>query len=55
MTGHEVDAMLALADDVIWMTAGTTHALGSPTEATRHHQFSKEYLGRIALTGVPPH
>jgi ABC-type multidrug transport system ATPase subunit len=45
VTGHEVRVLLDLADDVIWMTAGTTHALGSPGQAERHHQFSREYLG----------
>jgi ABC-type multidrug transport system ATPase subunit len=45
VTGHEVLPLLALADDVIWMTAGTTHALGSPAKASAHDQFRREYLG----------
>ena len=45
LTGHEVPDLLALADDVVWMTAGTTHGLGSPTAATTHDQFRREYLG----------
>lgn len=44
-TGHEVDALLAIADEVIWMTSGTTHGLGTPSEAAAHHQFRREYLG----------
>lgn len=45
VTGHEVRDLLLLADEVVWMTAGTTHGLGSPREALRHHQFRREYLG----------
>ena len=45
VTGHEVDTLLDLADDIIWMTAGTTHVLGSPDEARQHDQFRREYLG----------
>ena len=29
VTGHEVEELLAIADLVIWMVAGTTHVLGS--------------------------
>lgn len=45
VTGQRAGALLELADDVVWMTAGTTHGLGSPAEAIRHHQFRREYLG----------
>ena len=45
LTGHEVPMLFALADEVSWMTAGTTHALGSPKQAQEHHQFGREYLG----------
>lgn len=45
VTGHEVRDLLALSDDVIWMTAGTTHGLGTPTQARTHDQFRREYLG----------
>lgn len=45
VTGHEVRALLDLSDDVIWMTAGSTHGLGTPTEAMAHDQFRREYLG----------
>lgn len=44
-TGHEVHQLMDLADEVVWMVAGTTHGLGSPAEAGRHHQFRREYLG----------
>ena len=49
ITGHEVPVLLALADQVIWMTSGTTHGLGSPPEALRHDQFRREYLGAHSL------
>jgi ABC-type multidrug transport system ATPase subunit len=45
LTGHEVEWLLPLADDIVWMVAGTTHALGSPAQAARHDQFRREYLG----------
>ena len=48
VTGHEVQHLLGLADDVIWHTAGTTHALGDLQQAREHHQFGEEYLtGRL--------
>jgi ABC-type multidrug transport system ATPase subunit len=46
VTGHEVRPLLAVADDVYWMTAGTTHLLGSPERARQHEQFQREYLNR---------
>ena len=45
LTGHDVETVLEVADDVIWMTAGTTHAIGSPADALAHDQFRREYLG----------
>jgi ABC-type multidrug transport system ATPase subunit len=45
ITGHEVPSLFATADHVVWMTAGTTHALGTPDQAREHHQFVREYLG----------
>ncbi len=47
VTGHEVEALLQLADEVVWITAGTTHALGTPTVARAHDQFRREYLGGL--------
>lgn len=44
LTGHEVRPLLNVADEVFWMTAGTTHLLGTPDDARRHHQFQREYL-----------
>jgi ABC-type multidrug transport system ATPase subunit len=49
VTGHEVEDLFDLADEVIWMVAGTTHGLGTPDEAARHAQFRLEYLGTRCL------
>jgi ABC-type multidrug transport system ATPase subunit len=45
VSGHDVEALLEVADDIVWVVAGTTHALGAPAAARRHHQFAREYLG----------
>ena len=50
ITGHEVETLLDLADDVVWMTAGTTHPLGPPADARHHHSFIRDYLGPRAAT-----
>jgi len=44
VTGHEVGTVLDIADDVLWLTAGTTHALGAPQAALAHDPFRREYL-----------
>lgn len=48
VTGHQVRLLLDLADDVVWMAAGTTHHIGSATDARNHEQFRREYLGPAA-------
>jgi ABC-type multidrug transport system ATPase subunit len=45
VSGHDVDDLLALSDEVVWMVAGTTHDLGTPEQAAQHHQFRRDYLG----------
>jgi ABC-type multidrug transport system ATPase subunit len=45
VTGHEVPALLALADDIVWVTAGSTCVLGTGNQARDHWQFRREYLG----------
>lgn len=45
ITGHEVDRLMAVSDQIIWVVAGTTHWLGAPEEAGQHEQFRREYLG----------
>lgn len=47
ISGHDVPQLLEIADDVIWMTSGTTHGLGAPDAAIRHDQFRREYLGPV--------
>ena len=49
ITGQEVRSLFDTADDILWMTAGTTHALGTPAQAREHDQFVREYLGFEAL------
>lgn len=49
LTGHDVEPLLAVADEVVWMVAGTTHGLGPPERARIHDQFRREYLGPRAL------
>lgn len=45
VTGHQAEYLLHEADEVVWMTAGTTHHLGLPAAAREHWQFRREFLG----------
>jgi lipopolysaccharide export system ATP-binding protein len=45
ITGHDVEDVFQVSDQVIWVTAGTTHWLGPPEAARENHQFRREYLG----------
>ncbi len=49
VTGHQVRELLALADRVIWMVAGTTRVLGTPEEAKWHPEFRISYLAGRAV------
>jgi len=42
---HDARVLLEISDVILWSVAGTTHHLGSPSEATAHRQFQREYLG----------
>jgi ABC-type multidrug transport system ATPase subunit len=53
VTGHEVERLMEVADDVVWMVAGTTHGLGSPAEALGYEQFRREYLGAKMAPPAP--
>lgn len=53
VTGHDVVDLLAVSDQVIWVTAGTTHWIGSPDQASAHGQFRREYLGTSQQTVDP--
>jgi ABC-type multidrug transport system ATPase subunit len=50
-SGHETERLLDMADDIVWMTAGTTHGLGTPALARQHEQFQREYLGPARFSG----
>lgn len=43
-TGHEVEDLLDIADDVIWMSAGRTRHLGTPADARTNWHFRRDYL-----------
>jgi ABC-type multidrug transport system ATPase subunit len=54
ISGHDVPLLMAVADEVVWVTSGTTHALGGPAEAAEHHQFRTEYLGPSRRYSIRP-
>ncbi|MBA3404760.1 MAG: hypothetical protein H0U13_08775 [Gemmatimonadaceae bacterium] len=45
VSGHEVRALAAYLDSVVWLTSGTTHLLGGPAQALENERFRREYLG----------
>lgn len=45
ISGHDVDDIFSVSDRIVWATSGTTHELGTPERAAKHHQFRREYLG----------
>jgi len=49
ISGHDVEDIFEVSDKVIWVTAGTTHWMGSPETAAAHDQFRREYLGPLRL------
>ena len=51
VSDHEVPRLMSIADDVVWMTSGTTHGLGAPAAAIQNEQFVREYLGPTQFTG----
>ena len=46
ITGHETETLFELADNIVWITGGTTHALGSSSAARQNSQFRRDYLAR---------
>lgn len=46
--------LLWAAIRVVWPTAGTTHGLGSPSEAREHPQFLRQYLGPARVEAGGP-
>jgi ABC-type multidrug transport system ATPase subunit len=51
ITGHEVEDLFAVSNEIIWVIGGTTHWLGTPAQARAHDQFRKTYLGPRAFAG----
>lgn len=45
VTGHQAEYLIGEADEVVWVTAGTTHHLGTPAAARENWQFRREFLG----------
>lgn len=45
VTGHEVRAMAPCLTSIVWLTSGTTYALGRPELAWKNEYFRREYLG----------
>lgn len=45
VSGHEVTTLMEFTDDVVWCTAGTTHAFASPGAANEDWAFRQEFLG----------
>lgn len=44
LTTHHWWTAEAFADEVAWVTSGTTRSMGSPAEAAANHAFRREYL-----------
>lgn len=56
-TGHDVELLRILADEVVWIVAGGTRVLGTPEEAWAHPEFARHYLGHrrhIPAPSLPP-
>lgn len=53
ISGHEVAPLFRLADEIIWIAAGTTHGLGTATQARENWQFRREYLGSLPTSDPP--
>ncbi len=49
ISGHDVEDVFEVADEIVWVVAGTSHVLGSPRRAANHDQFRREYLGPRGL------
>lgn len=44
VSGHEVQTLLDSADEVAWVTSGTSYSVGSPKNALAQERFRREYL-----------
>lgn len=52
ITGHEVEQLMDVGDEVVWVVAGGTRVLGSPEQAWSHPEFRRQYLGRRSLADL---
>jgi ABC-type multidrug transport system ATPase subunit len=50
IAGQEVHDLMRVADEVVWMRAGTTEHLGTPADAQQNRDFKREYLGQRTVT-----
>lgn len=53
ISGHDVSSIFAAADQIVWITAGTTHSLGEPAAARANWQFAREFLGTVSTREGP--
>jgi lipopolysaccharide export system ATP-binding protein len=44
VSGHEVQTLMDSADEVLWVTSGTSYSVGSPGKALAEERFRREYL-----------
>jgi ABC-type multidrug transport system ATPase subunit len=44
VSGHEFQTLLEAADEIVWVTSGTTYSVGSSAMALEHERFRREYL-----------
>lgn len=54
VTGHDVEMLRTLADEVVWVVAAGTRVLGTPEEAWAHPEFARYYLGRGRRAAARP-
>ncbi len=52
LSGHEVEHLFPASDEIVWVTARTTHHIGTTEEALKHQQFVREYLGPGRAEGL---
>jgi lipopolysaccharide export system ATP-binding protein len=44
VSGHEVQSLMDNADEIVWVTSGTSYSVGSPGDALAQDRFRREYL-----------
>lgn len=53
VTGHEVQEVFRVADEVTWLDGGSSRYLGTPSDAERVEAFRRRYLGSSSAAGPP--